>query len=218
MLKDIKAVIFDLDGTLVDSMWIWKQVDIDYLEKHGHPLPQDLQKDIEGMSFTETANYFKNRFNIKDSVEDIKAEWNAMALDLYTNKIQLKPYVWEMLEKFKAMGLPMGIGTSNSPELAGAVVKARGIDGFIEVVRTSCQVEKGKPAPDIFLKVAEDLNVAPEHCLVFEDTHAGVLAGKRAGMKVIAIYDDLSAEFRSEIEADADQYLESYLTLLDQLS
>ena len=218
MLKDIKAVIFDLDGTLVDSMWIWKQVDIDYLEKHGHPLPEDLQKDIEGMSFTETANYFKNRFNIKDSVEDIKAEWNAMALDLYTNKIQLKPYVWEMLEKFKAMGLPMGIGTSNSPELAGAVVKARGIDGFIEVVRTSCQVEKGKPAPDIFLKVAEDLNVAPEHCLVFEDTHAGVLAGKRAGMKVIAIYDDLSAEFRSEIEADADQYLESYLTLLDQLS
>jgi len=218
MLKDIKAVIFDLDGTLVDSMWIWKQVDIDYLEKHGHPLPDDLQKDIEGMSFTETANYFKTRFNITDSIDDIKAEWNAMALDLYTNKIQLKPFVWEMLEKFKSMGLPMGIGTSNSPELAGAVVKARGIDEFIEVVRTSCQVEKGKPAPDIFLKVAEDLNVAPEHCLVFEDTHAGVLAGKRAGMKVIAIYDDLSAEFRNEIEADADQYLESYSTLLDQLS
>lgn len=218
MLKDIKAVIFDLDGTLVDSMWIWKQIDIDYLEKHGHNLPEDLQKDIEGMSFTETASYFKNRFNIKGSIEDIKAEWNAMALDLYTNKIQLKPHVWELLEKFKAMGLPMGIGTSNSPELAGAVVKAQGIEGFIEVVRTSCQVKKGKPAPDIFLKVAEDLNVAPEDCLVFEDTHAGVLAGKRAGMKVIAIYDDLSAPFRSEIEADADQYLESYSSLLDQLS
>ncbi len=218
MFKDIKAVIFDLDGTLVDSMWIWKQVDIDYLEKHGYELPDDLQKAIEGMSFTETAEYFKRRFNITDDIDDIKAEWNAMALDLYTNRIELKPFVWEMLEKFKALGLQMGIGTSNSPELAGAVVKARGIDNFIKIIRTSCQVSKGKPSPDIFLKVAEDLNVDPKDCIVFEDTHAGVMAGKNAGMKVVAIYDDLSAEFRPEIEADADMYLESYSSLLDQLS
>ncbi len=218
MLKEIKAVIFDLDGTLVDSMWIWKQVDIDYLEKHGHPLPDDLQKDIEGMSFTETAQYFKNRFGIEDSIDDIKAEWNAMALDLYTNKIDLKPHVWTLLEQFEKMGLAMGIGTSNSPELAGAVVKSRGIDRFIKVLRTSCQVDKGKPAPDIFLSVARALGAEPHECLVFEDTHAGVLAGKRAGMKVIAIYDPLSAPFREAIEKDADMYLECYSTLLDQLS
>ncbi len=133
MLSNIKAIIFDLDGTLVDSMWIWKQVDIDYLEKHGHPLPDDLQKDIEGMSFTETAQYFKNRFNIEDDIDDIKAEWNAMALDLYTNKIELKPFVQEMLEVFKAKGLPMGIGTSNSPELADAVIKARGLKGIFSL-------------------------------------------------------------------------------------
>ncbi len=218
MLKDIKAVIFDLDGTLVDSMWIWKQVDIDYLEKHGYPLPDDLQKDIEGMSFTETAQYFKNRFSIQDSIDEIKAEWNAMALGLYENEIKLKPHVWSMLEAFEKMGLPMGIGTSNSPELASAVVKARGIDRFIRVLRTSCQVDKGKPAPDIFLSVAEALGVAPEACLVFEDTHAGVLAGKRAGMKVVAIYDPLSAPFRDDIEKDADLYVECYSTILDQLS
>lgn len=218
MLNEIKAVIFDLDGTLVDSMWIWKQVDIDYLNKHGHPLPDDLQKDIEGMSFTETAQYFKDRFDIKDSIEDIKAEWNDMALDLYTNKIELKPYVLDMLEHFKSKGLPMGIGTSNSPELAEAVIKARGLDNYIQVTRTSCQVEKGKPAPDIFLKVADDLGVEPEACLVFEDTHAGVLAGKSAGMKVYAIYDALSEKFRTEIEADADVYLESYEELVKQLS
>ncbi len=89
--KPVKAVIFDLDGTLVDSMWIWKDIDIEYLKKHGLELPPDLQKAIEGMSFTETAVYFKERFCLPDPVEAIKAEWVAMAEDYYTRRIDLKP-------------------------------------------------------------------------------------------------------------------------------
>ena len=72
MLKDIEAVLFDLDGSLVDSMWIWRDIDIEYLGKFGIPLPEKLQADIEGMSFTETAAYFKERFQIPDSVEQMK--------------------------------------------------------------------------------------------------------------------------------------------------
>ena len=90
MLENIDAVIFDLDGSLVDSMWMWRQIDIEYLGKFGIELPEDLQEAIEGMSFSETACYFKERFRLPDSIQQIKADWNAMAWDKYSNEVPLK--------------------------------------------------------------------------------------------------------------------------------
>lgn len=209
MIQETKAVLFDLDGTLVDSMWIWKAIDEEYLEKMGHTLPDDLQKAIEGMSFTETATYFKERFNLTEEIHEIKAEWNRMAMAFYTSRVPMKAGVQELLEGLKARGIQMAIGTSNSPELAQAVVQSQGIAPYMEAVLTSCMVERGKPHPDVYLKAAEVLGVSPEDCIVFEDTHAGVLAGKRAGMKVVAVHDDLSADFRTEIEQDADRFVDS---------
>lgn len=81
ILDHIKAVIFDLDGTLVDSMWMWEDIDIEYLGRYGLSCPEDLQKAIEGMSFTETAVYFKERFGLPDSIEEIKEAWIAMSLE-----------------------------------------------------------------------------------------------------------------------------------------
>ncbi len=100
MFDKIKAAIFDMDGTLVDSMWLWKTIDIDYLAKHNLELPEDLQESIEGMSFSETAAYFKKRFVIEDDVETIKEEWNTMAADYYQNKVPLKENVLEFIQHF----------------------------------------------------------------------------------------------------------------------
>lgn len=205
--KDIDAIIFDLDGTLIDSMWIWKQIDIDFLEKRGIVLPDDLQKEIEGMSFTETANYFIDRFHLTEPIEIIQAEWNEMARHFYRSRIALKEGAKQILENASLRGIKLGIGTSNSRELLTEVVTAHGIHTYFGSMRTSCEVERGKPAPDIFLKVAEDLGVEPHRCLVFEDTHAGVQAAKNAGMKVIAIYDALSEPYMDVIKADADHYI-----------
>lgn len=208
--KDIKAIIFDLDGTLVDSMWIWKQIDIDFLTKHGYELPDDLQKSIEGMSFTETAEYFIKRFNLKMSLEEIKAEWNEMAREFYAEKIRLKENVIDVIRYAKKNGIKLGIGTSNSRELLMTVLEANSIQNEFQSIRTSCEVNAGKPSPDVFLKVADDLKIAPESCLVFEDTHAGILAGKNAGMRVVAIYDELSEPYIDIIKEDADKYIYSY--------
>jgi len=90
-LNDIDAVIFDLDGTLVDSMWIWREIDIEYLGRYGLELPETLQSEIEGMSFAETAVYFKERFQIPDSLEQMKEDWNKMAWDKYMHEVMLKP-------------------------------------------------------------------------------------------------------------------------------
>lgn len=208
--KNIDAIIFDLDGTLVDSMWIWKQIDIDFLEKRGIALPDDLQKDIEGMSFTETAKYFIKRFQFEDTIETIQKEWLEMAKGFYEKHIPMKEGAFELLLCAKEKGLKLGIGTSNSRELLNTVLEAHAVTESFESLRTSCEVERGKPHPDVFLKVAEDLDVLPERCLVFEDTHAGVLAAKRAGMKVIAIYDALSESYASEIKSDADHYIKTF--------
>lgn len=210
-LKDIKGIIFDLDGTLVDSMWIWRQIDVDFLEKRGIPLPDDLQKSIEGKSFTETAYYFKERFDLSESIEEIQFEWNQMARMFYRERIPLKNGVLAFLEKVHANGIAMGIGTSNSRELLVEVLKAHDIETYFKTIRTSCEVDKGKPFPDIFLKVAEDLGLSPDQCLVFEDTHAGIMAAKSAGMKAVAVYDELSEPYTDAIKKHADHYMVDFM-------
>ncbi|BBF42537.1 HAD-superfamily hydrolase, subfamily IA, variant 3:HAD-superfamily hydrolase, subfamily IA, variant 1 [Lachnospiraceae bacterium KM106-2] len=210
MLKDIKACLFDLDGTLVDSMWMWKDIDIEYLGKHGIELPEDLQRSIEGMSFSETAMYFKERFQITESVDEIKATWNQMAMNKYANEVPLKEGVLEFLQYLKKKGIKTGIATSNSKELVSIVIDKHGIREYFNSIRTSCEVEKGKPAPDIYELVASDLEVDPSHCLVFEDVIQGIMAGKNAKMKVCAVADLYSEDVRKEKEELADYFIDSY--------
>lgn len=217
MLTNIEAVIFDLDGTLVDSMWLWETLDIEYLNKFGHTLPETLQKEIEGMSFTETALFFKEKFNIPDDVEDIKKEWNDMAEVYYRERVFLKENAEDFLRYLQGRGMKLGIGTSNSKELVQTVLTKQRVEKYFQSIRTGCEVERGKPHPDVYLKVAEDLKVDPENCLVFEDVIMGVKAGKRAGMKVCAIYDDFSKMQMKEIKSLADYYIHSYHELMGLL-
>lgn len=214
LFDEIKAVLFDLDGTLVDSMWMWKDIDIEYLGSKGIELPATLQKDIEGMSFSETAVYFKETFQLPDSLDDIKACWNRMAHDKYVNQVPLKPWAAEFLNALKQRGILMGIATSNSRELADAALEALKVREYFTSVTTACEVAAGKPSPDIYLKVAERLGVEPKDCLVFEDVPAGILAGKRACMKVVAIDDLFSAPMEEEKRQLADEYITDYSEML----
>lgn len=213
MLTDVKAVIFDLDGTLVDSMWLWKQIDIDYLGRFGIELPDRLQQDIEGMSFSETAVYFKNRFELKDSLDKIKADWNEMAMELYKTKVKLKKGAYDFLQYLKNNGIKTGIATSNSKELLTAVLDALNINHLFDSVHVSCEVKAGKPSPDIYLLVAEDLGVSPNNCLVFEDISQGVLAGKNAGMRVCGVEDTYAILRGDNVAALSDYYIHDYSDL-----
>ena len=210
MLENIDAVIFDLDGTLVDSMWMWREIDIEYLAGFGIELPDDLQSCIEGMSFTETAVYFRERFGITDDIEDIKKCWNEMAWDMYAHRVGLKPGVGDFLKKLKKSGIRTGIASSNSVELVETVLNALNIRDYFDEIHTSCEVEHGKPFPDIFLLTAERLHVSPARCLVFEDILPGIEAARAAGMKVCAVYDDFSKMETSLKKERSDYYIEDY--------
>ena len=213
MFQDIKAVIFDLDGTLVDSMWMWRDIDIEFLGKYGIEFPENLQSEIEGMSFSETAVYFKTRFALNLSIEEIKEEWNQMAWDKYMTQVPLKKGALKLLQFLNENGIKAGIATSNSRELVDLVIDKLNVKEYFSSIRTSCEVEKGKPAPDIYLLVAKDLKVPADKCLVFEDVIQGIMAGKHAGMKVCAVYDHFTKEDNNKKQELADYYIESFKEL-----
>lgn len=209
-----EAIIFDLDGTLVDSMWMWQKIDIEYLGRFGIALPENLQNEIEGMSFSETAAYFKERFKLADSLETIKSDWNVMACDKYRNEVPFKEKAQAFLEYCKRLGIKLGIATSNSKALVESAAEALSLHQYFSCIMTACEVNKGKPAPDIYLAVAEKLGISPEKCLVFEDILPGIQAGKNAGMSVCAVEDTYSAGIREEKRRLADFFIESYAELL----
>ena len=216
MIEQIQAVIFDIDGTLVDSNGMWHEIDIEYFNSLEVPMPPTLHEDIAGMSFTEVAIYFKETFHIDDkSIDDIKLDWIRMAFEKYLYEIQAKPGAKEYIRFLKENGIKIGCATSNDRRLAEAALTPHGFMGKVDVVRTACEVAKGKPAPDIYLLVAKELGVSPEHCLVFEDIPNGMKAGKSAGMTVIGIKDEASAKDLDEILSICDAYADDFYDLLE---
>lgn len=213
-LNGKKAALFDLDGTLVDSMWMWKEIDIEFLSRFGYDCPDDLQKVIEGMSFSETAVYFKERFEIPMSLDEIKACWIEMSIDKYRYEVPLKTGALEFLKYCKEHGLRTGIATSNGRDMVDAVIGSLKIGEYLDVITTACEVKAGKPEPDIYLEAAKRLSVKPEDCIVFEDIPAGIIAGKRAGMTVIAVEDDFSREMKDEKCGLSDGFIDDYFELL----
>ena len=210
MLQQKEAVIFDMDGSLVDSMWVWKDIDIEYLGRFGLDIPDDLQQEIEGMSFTETARYFRDRFGLDRSVEQIRADWNEMAWDKYRSRVMLKPGAREFLDYCRSQGIKLGIATSNSREIVDMVMEARGVAEYFSCITTACEAKKGKPAPDVYLLTAQQLSVDPKNCLVFEDIVFGIQAGKAAGMEVCAVDDAYSAYQEAEKRSLADYYIKDF--------
>ena len=210
MLTNIKAAIFDLDGTLIDSMWVWGKIDEDYYKNRNMVLPSNLKSQIEHLSFDDTAQYFKTNFGILDTIEEIKKEWIDFAYVEYLNNVKLKPGVVEFLSLLKTLNIKIGLATSSSTALLEAVLQANGIYHFFDSITLTDEVSRGKSFPDVYLLAAEKLGVTPAECIVFEDILPAVKGAKAAGMKVIGVYDDFSKLDRDDIINHADMYIIEY--------
>lgn len=210
MFDGIKAIIFDLDGTLVDSMGIWRDIDIEYLGRFGMELPDDLQSCLEGKCFHDTAIYMKDRFDLPDPLEVIEKDWNDMAEDKYCNCIPIKDGIPKLLSFAKDKGMKLGIATSNSRHLTNLFLRSRGLTDTFDYVLTGCDTLKSKPDPEVYQVCAKRLKVNPAECLVFEDITKGILSAKNAGMRVCGVYDKYSEWSREEKIRLSDYYIESY--------
>ena len=211
MLRNIDAIIFDIDGTLVDSMHIWTDIDDIFLEKYHLEEPENFHEGMEGKSYSETAQYFLDLFpELPHTKEELEAEWHEMAFEIYTKELELKKGAYEFIVTMHKAGIKLGIATSNSRDLAEGLLMNTGVWQYLDAVWTSDEAKAGKPAPDVYLRVAESLGVDPSRCLVFEDVPNGILAGKNAGMKVCAVEDPFSKPQEALKRQLADYYIQDY--------
>ncbi|NEZ47667.1 HAD family phosphatase [Clostridium niameyense] len=209
-MNNLKAAIFDLDGTLIDSMDIWNKIDTDFLTKRNLKVPINLKEEIETLTFEEGATYFKNRFKLTESIEEILEEWNNMAYKEYAHNINLKKGAKNFLNLLKYRGIKIAIATSNTTPLVNAVLKNNNILNLFDVITTIDEVSRGKDFPDIYLLTSKKLNIDPKNCIVFEDILPALKGAKAAGMKVVAVYDTYSSKCKKQMESLADLYINDY--------
>lgn len=213
-MKQFKYKIFDLDGTLLDSMDAWLNLGKDYLIKKGVNPPDNLYEIISAMSMIETATYFQKAFKIDLSAEEIIKEVKKMIADKYRYDFKLKPYVKEYLQKLENEKSVMCIATATPLKLAEAALKRNGIIKYFSFVISCDEVGVGKNKPDIFYLAANKLNAKPSEIAVYEDADFALITAKEAGFYTIGVYDDYFKNARKDIEAICDIYIESFKELL----
>ena len=199
-----EAAIFDLDGTLLNSMDVWKQIDISFLQKRGLPVPADYVAEICSRSFAEAAQYTLDLFKLSEKVEEMVKEWEEMAVYEYAHNVELMPHTLEYILKLKDMGVKLAVATGLPEKLYLPCLENNGVLELFDVCCSTDEVRRGKEYPDIFAFAAQKLGVCPEQCLVFDDVLPAVRSAKQAGMLVCGVYDKYSAHHRTEIEQIAD--------------
>ena len=209
------AAIFDLDGTLLDSMHVWSRVDEIYFEKRGMTAPPDYGPALAGLSYRESAEYTRARFGFPEPWEEIVREWTELAHEEYALRVDLKPGTREYLTALRRAGVKLAVATALPEYLYRPCLERLGIlEYFGALCSTDDTGGRGKSNGEVFLLAAQRLGVAPEKCAVFEDVLEGIRGAKRAGMRAFCVMDEANACAHGEIESIADQMIESYWDIL----
>ena len=215
-LNSFDAAIFDMDGTIMDSLGIWERIDYDFLEKkRGIKVPADYVHDIAAMSFSEIAEYTKKRFNLPDTPQELMQEWTDMAIYEYSHNVPLKPFVKEYMQQLKNHGKKIALCTSSPKYFFKPALRNNGICDLFDAFANTCEAGIGKNSPKVYLLAAQKVGVSPERCLVFEDVISAALSAKKAGMTVCGVYDERSRSRQNELRAVCDMYITGFNELME---
>ncbi|MBO4686994.1 MAG: HAD family phosphatase [Clostridiales bacterium] len=211
-----KAAIFDLDGTLLDSMWVWKKIDAEFLERRGHQVTQDYTDAIKAMGWEEGARYTIERYGLSETIQQVIDAWFDMSEEYYRSHIPMKPGAREYLSLLHEQGVPMAIATSMEPQKnIEVVLRANGIYDFFQNITMNSEVTRGKGFPDIYLLAASRLGTDPSDCAVFEDILAAIRGASSGGFQTVGIYDDISEGEWPAIQKEATLAVRSWRELLE---
>jgi HAD superfamily hydrolase (TIGR01509 family) len=182
----IEAVVFDLDGVLVDSEEIWDRAREQLARERGGRWHDQAQRDMMGMSSTEWSRYMHDVIGLEEPPEEINREVVRRLSELYREELPAIPGAREAVERL-ASRWPLGLASSSNRELIDLALELLGVKHLFKATVSSEEVARGKPAPDVYLEAARRLGVDPTRAAAIEDSHNGILAAKAAGMRVIAI-------------------------------
>lgn len=206
-------LIFDLDGTLIDSNGLWVEVDRTFLNRRGAPYTREYCEGVAHTILPNCAKFTKEYLHLEESCEEIIAEWMELAADRYAH-VPLKPHVREYLNRCREAGHAMTVFTACVPAHCEAAMAVHGLHTYFERVIYAQELGVDKRSPEIFRRVAADLGVSPKSCVLFDDSLSACKAAKAAGMTVVGIHDGYFQEAAVDMREVCDQYIMGFGDLL----
>ena len=202
---DKKYAIFDMDGTLIDSMVFWKNLATEYLTSKGIlQIPADILEQIKPLTMSESAALFRREFGLTG---DMEAQMNEMMEDHYRNDIPLKPGAWEYLENLHRQGVRMCVASATAEHLMESCLTRLGVRQYFEFLLSCETVGAGKRSPLVYQESARRLGTVPGEIAVYEDALYAVQTAKAAGFHVVGVYDDSAADSWQAIEQESDEVI-----------
>lgn len=211
----MKNAIFDLDGTLLDSMHLWEHLGKNYLASQGLPAPHDLAEQLRPLTMRQAAEYLQNHCGVTETLCAIELSCQALVDKAYREELLLKPGAKELLKKLNRRGIGLAIATATVSHLVHPCLERLGILPFFQAIVSCDDVGVGKEQPDVYLEACQRLGSTPEQCWVFEDMPQSLITAQRAGFPVVAVFDSSSVADWPFMKARAERYIYHFDEWLD---
>lgn len=209
-MKKLRGIIFDVDGTLLDSMGMWAELDRTFLRENGIDPPAGISDIVKTMTVEASSAYFVERFRLNMTPEDVKKRIEALAAEAYREQLPLKSGAKEFLAAAGRRGIPMAVASANYPALLDAAFRRLGIDGYFRTVLTPGEQLAGKHEPDIYLEAARTLGTDPAETAVIEDALHAAETAKAAGFYTVGFRDVSSRQDWDGLAALCDRVTDDW--------